>query len=83
MAETWNKRQRQKRKQQLKREKAEKRLMRKENKKDASFESMIAYVDENGNLTSKKPEPVQKEVKRDSKSYQQNQLRLRNLGFEV
>lgn len=81
MAETWNKRQRQKKKQQQKQEKAEKRLMRKENKKETSFESMIAYVDHNGNLTTKKPEPVKKEVKVDPKLLAQNELRLKNLGY--
>lgn len=57
MAETWNKRQREKKKREMKREKAEKRSTRKENKGSSSLESMIAYVDEDGNLTSTKPEP--------------------------
>lgn len=80
MAETWNKRQRQRKKQQMKKEKAERRMMRKE-QGTADFESMIAYVDEDGNLTTEKPQPVKNEVKRDSKLYAQNQLRLKNMGY--
>lgn len=80
MAETWNKRQRQRKKQQMKKEKAEKRMMRKE-QGTASFESMIAYVDEDGNLTTEKPQPAKRDVKADTKLYTQNQLRLKNMGY--
>ncbi|MCX6316171.1 MAG: cold shock domain-containing protein [Bacteroidetes bacterium] len=65
MAETWNKKEREKKKQQLKKEKAEKKKERKESSKDGkSFDDMLAYLDENGNLTSKPPDPSRKiEVK--------------------
>lgn len=56
MAETWNKKEREKKKRQSKKEKAEKKLERKETPKD-SFEDMIAYLDENGNLSDTPPDP--------------------------
>jgi cold shock CspA family protein len=63
MPETWNKKEREKKKKQNKKEKAERRQERKENKK-ADFEDMIAYIDENGNLSSTPPDPKKKfEVK--------------------
>lgn len=61
MAETWNKKEREKKKRQNKKEKAEKRQERKESK-SADFESMIAYIDENGNLSSTPPDPKKKFV---------------------
>ena len=57
MSETWNKRERERNKKQKQKAKLEKKLERKHdaNKADHSLESMIAYVDENGNLTSERP----------------------------
>jgi len=61
MAETWNKKEREKKKQQNKKEKAERKLERKENGKESkSFEDMLAYPDENGYLSSKPPDPRKK-----------------------
>ncbi len=58
MGETWNKKEREKKKQQNKKEKAEKKLERKEKTKNGNDpDSMIAYLDENGNLSSKPPDP--------------------------
>ena len=58
MAETWNKKEREKKKKQNKKEKAEKNQERKENSKSGgSDESMFAYLDENGNLSSTPPDP--------------------------
>lgn len=63
MADTWNKKDREQRKQKAKKDKAEKMQQRKEGEKK-SFDDMIAYLDENGNLTSKPPDPRKKmEVK--------------------
>jgi cold shock CspA family protein len=63
MAETWNKKEREKKKQQSKKEKAERKQERKDNAKDGkSFDDMIAYLDENGNLTSVPPDPRKKKV---------------------
>jgi cold shock CspA family protein len=61
MAETWNKKEREKKKRQNKKEKAEKKQERRENKSDDP-ESMYAYLDENGNLSSKPPDPRKKIV---------------------
>lgn len=58
MAETWNKKEREKKKQQQKKEKAEKKAERKESGgRGGNFESMLAYIDENGNLSSTPPDP--------------------------
>jgi cold shock CspA family protein len=61
MAESWNKKEREKKKQQSKKEKAERKQERKDNAKDGkSFDDMIAYMDENGNLVSTPPDPAKK-----------------------
>lgn len=61
MAETWNKKEREKKKKQNKKEKAEKKQERKENSsKSTSLNSMLAYIDENGNLSSQPPDPRKK-----------------------
>ena len=61
MAETWNKKEREKKKKQSRKEKAEKKQERKENSKSGdNLESMFAYLDENGNLSSKPPDPRKK-----------------------
>jgi len=57
MAETWNKKEREKKKQQNKKDKAEKKQDRKENVKTKTLDDMLAYVDENGNLSSTPPDP--------------------------
>ena len=63
MAETFNKKEREKKKKQNKKEKAEKKQERKENSKNNNNpESMYAYLDENGNLSSKPPDPRKKIV---------------------
>jgi len=61
MSETWNKREREKNKQQKKKEKLERREEKKlANKGSQDFESMLAYVDENGNLSPKPVDPKKK-----------------------
>ena len=63
MAETWSKKEREKKKRQIKKEKQERRQERKENSKlGHDPESMYAYLDENGNLSSKPPDPKKKIV---------------------
>ncbi|OJU24854.1 MAG: DNA-binding protein [Sphingobacteriales bacterium 41-5] len=58
MADSWNKKDREQRKRNAKKQKAEKKLERKENtSKGKSLDDMIAYVDENGNLSSTPPDP--------------------------
>ena len=63
MSETWNKRDRERKKQQKKKEKLERRQERKlTNKGHHDLESMLAYVDENGNLSSKPAGPEKKSI---------------------
>jgi cold shock CspA family protein len=61
MASTWNKKEREKKKQQNRKEKDERRLERKENaKKGLSLDDMLAYLDENGNISATPPDPRKK-----------------------
>ena len=60
--ETFNKREREKNRQRKAQDKAEKMQERKNNKEKKSLDDMIAYVDENGNLTSVPPDPKKKKV---------------------
>ncbi len=61
MGETWNKKEREKKKQKDRKDKEEKRQERKENAKAGkSFEDMLAYVDENGQISSTPPDPRKK-----------------------
>ena len=63
MAESWRKKDREQKKQKEKKDKAERMQQRKEKPKK-SFDDMIAYMDENGNLGSAPPDPSRrKEVK--------------------
>jgi cold shock CspA family protein len=63
MSETWNKKERERKKQQKMKEKLEKREERKSaNKGNNGLESMLAYVDENGNLSDKPVDPRKKVV---------------------
>jgi len=56
--ETWNKKEREKKKQKSRQDKQEKKQERKVNAKDGkSFDDMLAYIDENGNLSSTPPDP--------------------------
>jgi len=58
MATSWNKKERENKKRENKKKKAEKKLERKENTvKGKGLEDMMAYLDENGNLTSSPPDP--------------------------
>lgn len=58
MAESWNKKERERKKLKEKKDKAEKMKERKENDtKSKDLDSMMAYVDENGNISSTPPDP--------------------------
>ena len=57
--ETFNKKEREKKKIKKKKDKAEKKQSRK-SEESRSFEEMIMYVDENGNLTPTPPDPSKK-----------------------
>jgi len=56
MAESWNKKDREQKKKKAKKDKAEKMQERKDKTK-GSFDDMIAYLDENGNLSPTPPDP--------------------------
>jgi cold shock CspA family protein len=61
--ETFKKKELEKQRQRQKQDKREKMLERKANtQKGKSFEDMIAYIDENGNLSSTPPDPKKKKV---------------------
>ena len=63
MAETFSKKEKQKKKQQKKKEKEQRKNERKANAKSGqSLEDMMAYVDENGNISSTPPDPNKKHV---------------------
>jgi cold shock CspA family protein len=58
--ESFNKKDVRNKKEKKRKEKEKKRLARKENEKKGSLDDMIAYVDENGNITSEPPDPSKK-----------------------
>jgi len=61
--ESYNKKEKEKKRLKKKREKLERREQRKLEKAEKgprTFEEMLSYVDENGNLTSEKPDPNKK-----------------------
>jgi len=61
--ETYNKKEKEKKKLKQRQEKAEKMQERKANaKKGKSLEEMMAYVDENGNISATPPDPRKKKV---------------------
>ncbi|MGQ7870703.1 cold shock domain-containing protein [Sunxiuqinia sp. sy24] len=58
--ETFNKKEVRNKKEKKRKEKEKKRLSKKDNDKSGSLDDMIAYVDENGNITDTPPDPSQK-----------------------
>ena len=58
--ETFNKKEVRTKKEKKRKEKEKKKLARKENEKKTSLNDMIAYVDENGRITSIPPDPTKK-----------------------
>jgi cold shock CspA family protein len=60
--EALNKKEFEKRKLQKRKEKEARKEERKANSKGGSFEDMIAYIDENGNITSTPPDPSKKRI---------------------
>lgn len=58
--ESFNKKEVRNKKEKKRKDKAAKKLARKENEKPSSLDDMIAYVDENGMLTSTPPDPTKK-----------------------
>ena len=63
--QSFNKKEKEKKRRKKAKDKAERREQRKLEKAEAgpkSFEDMISYVDEDGNLTTEKPDPLKKKV---------------------
>jgi len=61
--ETFSKKENEKKRQQKKREKEEKKVERQANsKKGKSLDEMMAYIDENGNISSTPPDPKKKRI---------------------
>jgi cold shock CspA family protein len=64
---TWNKKELEKKKQQKRKDKEQKKEERKSKAKEGgSLDDMMAYVDENGNLTTTPPDPTKKRVIKDA-----------------
>ncbi len=64
MAESWNKKERENKKREARKKKEEKKQERRENTaKGKDLNDMMAYLDENGNLTSVPPDSPKKEIK--------------------
>ncbi|MGN6439737.1 MAG: cold-shock protein [Agriterribacter sp.] len=57
MATSWNKKERENKKKEERKKKQERKLERKDNAGKKSLDDMMAYLDENGNLTSVPPDP--------------------------
>ena len=66
MAETFSKKEKEKRKKQKKQEKEQRKAERKANAKSSSLEDMLAYVDENGNISATPPDPNKKKPIKES-----------------
>jgi len=60
--ETFNKKDVKNKKEKKKKDKEKKKLERKDSEKSGSLEDMIAYVDENGRITSTPPDPNKKKL---------------------
>jgi len=59
--DSWNKKENEKKRAKKKKDKEQKKQERKANAKEGgSFDDMIAYVDENGNISSTPPDPTKK-----------------------
>jgi cold shock CspA family protein len=60
--ETFSKKEHEKKKQQKRKEKEQRKEERRAGTKAGSWEEMIAYVDENGNITATPPDPNKKKI---------------------
>jgi cold shock CspA family protein len=65
-SDTFNKREKEKKRLQKRQDKEQRKEERKANKDGKSFEDMIAYVDENGNFSSTPPDATKKRVVKES-----------------
>ena len=69
--ESFNKREVRNKKEKKRKEKAKKRQAKKENPTKASLDDMVAYVDEEGRITSEAPDPSKEINLEDSESSKQ------------
>jgi cold shock CspA family protein len=77
MAESYNKKEKEKKKQQKRKDKEQKKAERKANSKTGqTLDSMMAYVDENGNISATPPDPTKKRIVKESEIV----LGSRNIG---
>lgn len=65
-SDTFNKREKEKKRLQKRKDKEERKDERKANKESKSFEDMIAYVDENGNFSSTPPDITRRKAIKES-----------------
>jgi cold shock CspA family protein len=65
-SETFNKRENEKKRLQKQKDKEQRKEERKAGKQPKSFEDMLAYVDENGNISSTPPDPSKKKIIREA-----------------
>jgi len=65
-SDTFNKREKEKKRLQKRQDKEQRKEERKANKDSKSFEDMIAYVDENGNFSSTPPDTTKKRAVKES-----------------
>lgn len=80
--ETYNKKQREVKKQQHLQEKRQRAEERKAEKKSGNLEDMMAYLDENGNITSTPPDPSRKKVEIALEDIQISPPKLEDLGAD-
>ncbi|MEN8786538.1 MAG: hypothetical protein ABF270_01845, partial [Flavobacteriales bacterium] len=64
--ETYNKKEKEKKRLKKRQEKEARKLARKEEEKNSGLDSMMAYVDEFGNITDTPPDPTKKKVEIDA-----------------
>jgi cold shock CspA family protein len=84
--ETFNKKENEKKKQKKKKEKEERREERKasaNNNKGDGLDAMIAYVDEDGNITSTPPDPKQKKKEINQEDIQLGAAKRENIDEDV
>lgn len=82
--ETWNKKETEKKKEKKRQEKEQKKEERRANAKEGkSFEDMIAYIDEDGNITSTPPDPMKKKKEIRAEDIEVNVPRQSNVRVDT
>jgi cold shock CspA family protein len=79
--DTFNKKEVRNKKEKKRKDKAAKRLAKKDNEKSSELEDMIVYVDENGMLTDTRPDPNKKAIV-DSESIDVSVPKRDNIPFD-